>query len=207
MKLKNSKPAKFVPVRSKQGLYYGGFQNSLGYLGVSKFYRDRSCVVTAFTNAYLYMYHPNEEFSLEEYNKYQYDFFRILRPHINGVPTVRALNNRVKRIMRIHDIKLDSHHISENYFKKIPTREKIDFINAGLKRDCPVIFINWLSNDMRVMKHHGVTITECNDMGDYHELVISSWGRVYKINFEEFDKQIRSYTGLIYFERKDYEVH
>lgn len=207
MKLKNSKLGKFVPVRSKQGLYYGGFQNSLGDLGVSKFYRDRSCVVTAFTNTYLYMYHPNEEFSLEEYNKYQYDFFRILRPHINGVPTVKALNNRVKRIMRIHDIKLEGHYISENYFKKIPTREKIDFINEGLKRDCPVIFINWLSNDMRVMKHHGVTITECNDMGDYHELVLSSWGRVYKINFEEFDRQIRSYTGLIYFERKDYGIH
>ena len=57
------------------------------------------------------------------------------------------------------------------------------------------------------MKHHGVTITECNDMGDYHELVISSWGRVYKINFEEFDRQVRSYTGLIYFERKDYGLY
>lgn len=207
MKLENSKVGKFVPIRTTEGIYYGGYQNSLMELGVSKFYRDRSCVVTAFTNAYLYMYHPNEEFSLAEYNKYQYEFYKRLRPHINGVPTVKALNNRVNRIKRAYGLKLDHHLLSENYFKKISTDQKIAFINEGLRKNCPVIFINWMSNAINVMKHHGVTITECNDMGDYHELIISSWGRRYKINFEIFDKQIRSYTGLIYFERKDYGIY
>ncbi len=207
MKLKNSKLGKFVPIRTDKGLYYGGFQNSLKELGVSKFYRDRSCVVTAFTNAYLYMYYPGREFSLEEYNNYQFEFFRRIRPHINGVPTAKALNNRVKRIKRAHGLDIEGHLISENYFRKIPTHEKIAFINKGLSHNCPVIFINWMSGSVSVMKHHGVTITECNDMGDYHELVISSWGRVYKINFEEFDRQVRSYTGLIYFERKDYGLY
>ena len=207
MKLKRSRLGEFVPVMDKNKTLYGGYQNMLKDMGVSKFYRDRSCVVTAFTNAYLYMYHPNEEFSLAEYNKYQYEFYKRLRPHINGVPTVKALNNRVNRIKRVYGLKLDHHLLSENYFKKISTDQKIAFINEGLRKNCPVIFINWMSNAINVMKHHGVTITECNDMGDYHELIISSWGRRYKMNFEIFDKQIRSYTGLIYFERKDHGIY
>ena len=176
-------------------------------MGVSKFYRDRSCVVTAFTNAYLYMYHPEEKFTLSEYNAYHYDFYRKIRPHINGVPTAKALNNRVNRIRRDRGLRLDGKVMQEFFFNNRPIEEKIAFINEGLRKNCPVIFINWMSRDVRVMRHHGVTITECNDMGDYHELVISSWGRVYKINFEIFDRQIRSYSGLVYFERMDYGLY
>ena len=207
MKLKNSKLGSFVPVRSDKGLYYGGYQNALLEMGVSKFYRDRSCVVTAFTNAYLYMYHPEEKFTLSEYNAYHYDFYRKIRPHINGVPTAKALNNRVNRIRRDRGLRLDGKVMQEFFFNNRPIEEKIAFINEGLRKNCPVIFINWMSRDVRVMRHHGVTITECNDMGDYHELVISSWGRVYKINFEIFDRQIRSYSGLVYFERMDYGLY
>ncbi|MBM0046313.1 hypothetical protein JNO63_04325 [Anaerococcus sp. mt242] len=207
MKLKNSKVGEFVPVTSKLGLYYGGYQNALGDVGVSKFYRDRSCVVTAFTNSYLYMYHPDEKFTLEEYNKYHYDFYKKIRPHINGVPTVEALNRRVNRIRRDRNLNLYAHIMQEFFVRRHSTEEKIAFINQGLSKNCPVIFINWMSRNVKVLAHHGVTITECNDMGDYHELVISSWGRVYKINFEIFDRQIKSYSGLIYFERNDYEIH
>lgn len=207
MKLKNSKVGEFVPVRGKNGLYYGGYQNALGELGVSKFYRDRSCVVTAFTNAYLYMYHPDEKFTLEEYNNYHYDFYKKIRPHINGVPTAEALNRRVNRIRRDRDLNLYAYIMQEYIIRRHSTEEKIAFINEGLKKNCPVIFINWMSKNVKVLAHHGVTITECNDMGDYHELVISSWGRVYKVNFEIFDRQLKSYSGLIYFERNDYEIY
>ena len=206
MKLDKSTLGTFVPIRVPAGIYYGGYQNSLKEMGVSKFYRDRACVVTAFTNTYLYLYHKGEEFSLAEYNAYHYDFFKKLRPHANGVPTAKALARRAKRIIEDRNLLLDSHILEENLFKKIPLEEKIDFINHALSRDLPVIFINWMSTDVKVMRHHGVTITECNDMGDYYELVISSWGHKYRINFNQFDKQIRSYSGLIYFNRRDNEI-
>lgn len=201
MKLKDSGFGSFVPVISKNGMHFGGYQNALEEMGVSKFYRDRSCVVTAFTNTYLYMYHPGEQFSLADYNAYHYDFYKKIRPHINGVSTAKALNNRVNRIRSDREIYMPGRVMQEFAFNKRPVNEKIDFINQGLSQNLPVIFINWMSKDVKVMRHHGVTITECNDMGDFHELVISSWGRVYKINFEEFDRQLRSYSGLVYFER------
>jgi len=207
MKLKYSKVGEFVPVITKKGLYYGGYQNSLGDLGVPKFYRDRSCVVTAFTNAYLYMYQPNQKFSLEEYNSYHHDFYKKIRPHINGVPTVDALNHRVNRIRRDRNLNLYAYIMQEYFVRRHSSAEKIAFINEGLSKNCPVIFINWMSRNVKVLAHHGVTITECNDMGDYHELIISSWGNVYKINFEIFDRQMKSYSGLIYFERNDYEIY
>lgn len=207
MKLKYSKVGEFVPVITKKGLYYGGYQNSLGDLGVPKFYRNRSCVVTAFTNAYLYMYHPNQKFSLEEYNSYHHDFYKKIRPHINGVPTVDALNHRVNRIRRDRNLNLYAYIMKEYFVRRHSSAEKIAFINEGLSKNCPVIFINWMSRNVKVLAHHGVTITECNDMGDYHELIISSWGNVYKINFEIFDRQMKSYSGLIYFERNDHEIY
>lgn len=206
MKLKNSEVGKFVPIRVPQGIYYGGFQNSLGDMGVSKFYRDRSCVVTAFTNTYLYLYHKDKTFSLEEYNTYHYEFFKQLRPHANGVPTALALDRRSKRIISDRNLDVKSHLIEDFLFKKKSKEKKIDFINEALSRDLPVIFINWVSNNVKVMRHHGVTITECNNMGDYHELVISSWGNLYRVNFEVFEKQFRTYSGLIYFERKDHGI-
>lgn len=207
MKLSKSKMGEFVPVHQDNLLFYGGYQNSLGDMGVSKFYRDRSCVVTAFTNTYLYMYKHEQRFSLKEYNKYQYNFFKKLRPHINGISTAKTLDRRVDRIRRTEGLRLKGHVMQEFAFNKKPIDEKIRFINEGLAKDCPVIFINWLSNDVKVMRHHGVTITECNDMGDYHELVISSWGKAYRINFEQFDSQIRSHSGLVYFERMDYGLY
>ena len=207
MKLKYSKVGEFVPVITKKGLYYGGYQNSLEDLGVPKFYRNRSCVVTAFTNAYLYMYHPNQKFSLEEYNCYHHDFYKKIRPHINGVPTVDALNHRVNRIRRDRNLNLYAYIMQEYFVRRHSSAEKIAFINEGLSKNCPVIFINWMSRNVKVLAHHGVTITECNDMGDYHELIISSWGNVYKINFEVFDRQMKSYSGLIYLERNDYEIY
>lgn len=207
MKLKNSSFGAFVPVISARGLNYGGYQNSLEEMGVSKFYRDRSCVVTAFTNTYLYMYEADRKFKLSEYNSYHYDFYKKIRPHINGVPTAKALNRRVDRIRRDRGLRLSAKVLQEFMYNKRPIEEKIAFINEGLSKNCPVIFINWMSKDVPLMRHHGVTITECNDMGDYHELVISSWGRIYKINYEVFDRQIRSYSGLVYFKREDYDIY
>lgn len=77
MKLKRSKKGEFVPVVRKNKIYFGGFQNMLKDIGVSKFYRDRSCVVTAFTNTYLYLFKDGEKFSYDEFNDYQYWFLKL----------------------------------------------------------------------------------------------------------------------------------
>lgn len=202
MKLSRSAYGEFVPVIEKDKTYYGGFQNSLERKNVSKFYRDRSCVVTAMTNVYFYLFHKERELSMDLYNEYHYYFFRSLRPRANGVPTVRSLDRRLDRVRGDFDISLESKTLTETMVNKRPLSKKIAFIEEALAEDSPPIIINWLSNDIKVMKHHGVCITELNRVGDKHELVVSSWGRVYRFILEDFERQFRTYTGLIYFKER-----
>ena len=202
MKLSRSAYGEFVPVIEKDKTYYGGFQNSLERKNVSKFYRDRSCVVTAMTNVYFYLFHKERELSMDLYNEYHYYFFRSLRPRANGVPTVKSLDRRLDRVREDFDISLESKTLTETMVNKRPLTKKIAFIEEALAEDSPPIIINWLSTDIKVMKHHGVCITELNRVGDKHELVVSSWGRVYRFILEDFERQFRTYTGLIYFKER-----
>ncbi len=202
MKLSRSAYGEFVPVIEKDKTYYGGFQNSLERKNISKFYRDRSCVVTAMTNVYFYLFHKERELSMDLYNEYHYYFFRSLRPRANGVPTVKSLDRRLDRVREDFDISLESKTLTETMVNKRPLTKKIAFIEEALSEDSPPIIINWLSNDIKVMKHHGVCITELNRVADKHEVVVSSWGRVYRFILEDFERQLRTYTGLIYFKER-----
>lgn len=202
MKLSRSAYGEFVPVVDGDRTYYGGFQNSLERKNVTKFYRDRSCVVTAMTNVYFYLFHRNRELPMDLYNEYHYYFFRSLRPRANGVPTVKSLDRRLDRVREDFGISLESKTLTETMVNKRPLTKKIAFIEEALAEDSPPIIINWLSTDIKVMKHHGVCITELNRVGDKHELVVSSWGRVYRFILEDFERQFRTYTGLIYFKER-----
>lgn len=202
MKLSRSSLGEFVPVIEKDKTYYGGFQNLLERKNVSKFYRDRSCVVTAMTNVYFYLFHKERELPIDLYNEYHYYFFKSLRPWANGVPTVKSLDRRLDRVREDFGISLESKTLTETMINKRPLAKKIAFIEEALEKDSPPIIINWLSNDINVMKHHGVCITELNRVGDKHEVVVSSWGRVYRFILEDFERQFRTYTGLIYFKER-----
>lgn len=199
MKLTRSKFGDFVPVIEGDKIHYGGYQNSLISKDVTKFYRDRSCVVTAFTNVYFYLYHKDKKIPMDLYNDYQYYFFKKLKPWANGVPTVRSLDRRLDRVRDETGLRLNSKTLTETLINRRPLARKIDFIEEALANDSPPIIINWLSTDIRVMRHHGVCITELNKVDGKHEVVVSSWGRVYRFFLEDFQKQFRTYSGLIYF--------
>lgn len=203
MKLKRSRMGEFVPVIKNEKIYYGGYQNDLKEVGVSKFYRDRSCVVTAFTNTYLYLFRPFEEFSLDQFNDYQYWFFKILKPKIYGVPTARVLDFKLNKIRSAYHLKLKSHILEDFPLRRKSLDEIAGFISRAIGQNLPVIFFNWLSSSVDLMKHHGVTITEIEKYNDDYKLTISSWGKLYKISLKKFLDQKRTYTGLIYFERDD----
>ncbi|WP_276880835.1 hypothetical protein [Anaerococcus tetradius] len=202
MKLTRSEFGKFVPVVDANSMYYGGFQNSLEKKGVGKFYRDRSCVVTAMTNVYFYLFHKEKILDIDLYNEYHYYFYRRLRPQVNGIATVKSLDRRLNRVRDDMAIKLSSKTLTETLINRRPLARKIDFIEEALANDSPPIIINWLSKDIEVMRHHGVCITELNRLGDKHEVVVSSWGRIYRFFLEDFQKQARTYSGLIYFKER-----
>lgn len=203
MKLKRSKIGEFVPVIKNKKIYYGGYQNDLKEVGVSKFYRDRSCVVTAFTNTYLYLFRGEEKFNLDQFNYYQYWFFKILKPKIYGIPTARVLDFKLNKIRSSYHLKLKSHILEDFPLKRKTIDEIANFISKAISKDLPLIFFNWTSRSIELMKHHGVTITEIEKYNDDYKITISSWGKMYKISLKKFLMQKRTYTGLIYFEKDD----
>lgn len=203
MKLKRSKIGEFVPVIKNKKIYYGGYQNDLKEVGVSKFYRDRSCVVTAFTNTYLYLFRGEEKFNLDQFNYYQYWFFKILKPQIYGIPTARVLDFKLNKIRSSYHLKLKSHILEDSPLKRKTIDEIANFISKAISKDLPLIFFNWTSRSIELMKHHGVTITEIEKYNDDYKITISSWGKMYKISLKKFLMQKRTYTGLIYFEKDD----
>ena len=203
MKLKRSKIGEFVPVIKNKKIYYGGYQNDLKEVGVSKFYRDRACVVTAFTNTYLYLFRGEEKFNLDQFNYYQYRFFKILKPKIYGIPTARVLDFKLNKIRSSYHLKLKSHILEDFPLKRKTIDEIANFISKAISKDLPLIFFNWTSRSIELMKHHGVTITEIEKYNDDYKITISSWGKMYKISLKKFLMQKRTYTGLIYFEKDD----
>lgn len=192
----------FVPVIKNGSKYYGGHQEWLKYEGLSKFFRDRACVVTAFTNVFFYLFRKGPV-DFDDYNKVQFEFYKRLRPKANGVPTAKALLRRIDIINHVLNLNLSYKMIEGRLTKRLSIDEMIDFIGEGLSKDSPVIFINWLSKDIDVMSHHGLCITEMNEKNGKHELVVSSWARRHKFYLEDFYKQRRTYTGLIFFEKHD----
>lgn len=199
MKIRDSK--NFVPVRKDSKIYYGGHQEWLKEKGLSKFFRDRSCVVTAFTNVYFYLFKKGEV-SFEDFNSAQYYFYRKIRPKANGVPTASSLNKRLDIINHQLGLNLRSYILEENFFKKVSLDRKIKFIEEGLSKDSPVILINWLSKEISLTSHHGITITKIEKKAAKNEILASSWARPYRFFLEDFERQLRTYTGLIYFTKE-----
>lgn len=196
--MKLTKSRDFVSVIRDNEKFYGGHQEWLKYLGLSKFFRDRSCVVTAFTNCFFYLY-KNGPVDFETYNKTQYEFYKRIRPKANGVPTAKSLLRRIDIINHALGLNLSYRILEGNLIKRPSLGQMISFIKEGLAKDTPVIFINWLSRDIDIMSHHGLCITEMNEKDGRHEVVVSSWGRRHTFYLEDFYKQARTYTGLIYF--------
>lgn len=204
MKLKKSKFGEFVPVKKNGKIFYGGYQNMLKDRGVSKFHCDRSCVVTAFTNTYLYMFRNDEVFTYKEYNDYHFWIYKILRPKVYGIPTARVLDFKLNRIRRAYHLSLKSHILEFSLVNRRSYKKIVKFLQTALGHDLPVIFFNWLSLEYGFMSHHGVVITEMIEKDDDYILTISSWGRVYKLSLKKFLQRPRTYTGFIYFEREDF---
>lgn len=198
MKLTRSKD--FVPVIRDGEKYYGGHQEWLKYMGLSKFFRDRSCVVTAFTNCFFYLFKEGPV-KFDTYNRIQYAFYKRLRPKANGVPTAKSLLRKIGILNHVLDLNLSYRMLEGNLVKRLSLGQMIGFINEGLSKDTPVILINWLSANIDIMSHHGLCITEMNEKDGKHEVVVSTWGRRHTFYLEDFYNELRTYTGLIYFTR------
>ncbi|MDO4594042.1 MAG: hypothetical protein Q4B52_01570 [Tissierellia bacterium] len=189
-----------MPVLDKR-VGYGGYQKNLLKMGIKKFYADRSCVVTAFTNVFLYLFRWGEDFDVDEFNKYQYEFFNLIKPTIAGVPTAGFLKFKLRKLLKKY--KLKSHILVDTFLKKTSLKEKTEFIIEALEKDLPVILFNWQSKNISILKNHAVTITQIE--GDKNDpiITVSSWSNKYKVKLRDLNDQFSLYKSMIYFERED----
>ena len=116
--LNNWESGHFVPVFDVVSgkVYYGGHQRWLLDEGISKFYSDRSCGVTAITNTLIYMAQNNPEkaglignnldvatdtnmknIKKSDYSALQKSVYTRILPAIWGVPTVKTIVSRVQK--------------------------------------------------------------------------------------------------------------
>lgn len=162
----------------------------------SKYYVARSCALSALGNCILYSlgkYTLSEEEALEFFNK----LMQVLRPMPWGVPSIRRLNQALQRLEKYlgqgFQIKI---HRGKNYGP-----EAFNFIFQNLQENRPILLLN-TNHPKRGFQNHWVTITGLLFEEGKYFVYFSSWGKRYKMLFEDLltDQTIFRRMGVL--ERK-----
>lgn len=206
----NWESGKFVPVVAGR-TYYGGHQRWLLDEGVSKFYSDRSCGVTAITNMLIYMAQNrpdkarlisknhnlvNEQcIKKSDYSALQKSVYNRILPAIWGVPTVNTLTSRVQKFALERGVSL-----KVVKYTKVWTEANVKaFIATGLNKNCPVLLLTW-NSVIPDLKLHWVTVTHLYETETGTKMVTSNWGNMQTYDFTAWVNGSSFYRGVVYFE-------
>lgn len=175
----------FLPVDF--GTYYGGAQ---AWYGSNS---GNGCGPTAASNILAYLDDKNsssygnlyqeDDLSTFNYTYHMIKVYNYLSP-INpfyGLTSVSSFTTYVENYASEKSVNLNGHYITA---KNTGEQTVINFIKAGLNADTPVAALNLSLPNSFKWAWHWVTITAFNDNGHLdNEIVISSWGRKYTVNF------------------------
>ncbi len=214
--LKNWACGKFVPVVDAVTgkMYYGGHQRWLMDEGVSKFYSDRSCGVTAITNMLIYMAQNNPDkaklfdkirggqsdqiivnIDKSDFNHFQKSVYKQILPAIWGVPTVFTIVERVQNFALKRGVKLKA--VKKN---RAWTESNIrDYIATGLNKNSPVLILTW-NAQIPDLNMHWVTITRLFETDTGTKMVTSNWGNEQIFDFTAWVNGPSLHKDVIYFE-------
>lgn len=212
----NWKSGKFVPVVdvATGRTYYGGHQRWLLDEGISKFYSDRSCGVTAITNMLLYMAQNRPEkvrlidknkdlvtdknaprIKKSDYSALQKSVYNRILPAIWGVPTVNTLTSRVQKFALERGVSL-----KVVKYNKVWTEANVKaFIATGLNKNSPVLLLTW-NSVIPDLKLHWVTVTHLYETETGTKMVTSNWGNMQTYDFNTWVNGSSFYRGVVYFE-------
>lgn len=199
MKIALSNPD-FVRVTDGKNSFYGGYQGWLETGNVKKFYYDRSCVVTAVTDIYFYLFHSGKVIQRDHFDYIQKRFFNIIRPTATGVATAEILKKRLG-VLKGTDLEFKCEILKDNLATKSTFTEKKEFLKKHLSENHPLILFNWQSKDIDILKNHAVVVTGIDNEANNYTLTVSSWAKKYKIDLFTFDKQFSFYKALMSFEK------
>lgn len=169
----------------------------------SEFWANRSCgVVAAANTAYYLTEHHNMNLydqgtlNIANFTGFINELFEFVRPFLLGIPTLTNMNRGFLKFARSKgEFNLKS-RIHKNFNDKTET---IRFISNALKKNYPIMMLNW-NSDIRRLKYHWVTIIGYFKDESEEYILISNWGHVEKIQMDQLFKDKSIYKGLIYFE-------
>lgn len=202
--LENWDVSQFVPVSDAGKCFYGGYQKWLTEVGVSKFFADRSCGVTAATNLLVYLAHNNPKLSnlcnyngnsKLDYNKFQKEIYDYFSPTIFGVPTINYTIKRIEQYSRKKGCPIKAVKNAKGW-SAISVR---DYISNGLNSGCPVLILTWKS-DTSQLAMHWVTITRIFESDTGTKIVTSNWGDQRIYDFSKWVNDPHFYKGVVYFD-------
>jgi hypothetical protein len=202
-KLKNWDTGSFLPISDGSGIYYGGWQGWLTSEGVSQFYADRSCGVTASSNALCYMarhdpkmarLYDKPDLGKKSFSQFQKEVFDVLSPQAWGIPTVDALASRVSKFAETRGVKL-APRVQDQAWRIENVRP---YLSSALNLDKPVLLLTW-NSPIKDLGMHWITV--CAYFKDGSEKIIASnWGAKTVYDFSVWFSGNSLYKGLVYFE-------
>lgn len=202
--LKAWKEDEFVPLVFDSVRFYGGFQDWLTKQGVSQFYANRSCAVTAAANMMCYlavhqknkyqMLYPAATLSPEGFNQFQKRLYEVFRPTIIGIPLVTMMIKRIMAYANVQGISLQAIRFTGNWKEE----NVANFIQTALQEDYPVLLLTW-NTAIKELAYHWVVVTKLyGSVGDI-KILTSNWGKIKEYSLSEWVKGFSFYKGLVYF--------
>ena len=203
----------FVPIEddvdpTREGyIYYGGWQNWLEDEGVSEFFADKACGLTAAANAFCYMsdnvsgkaalYTPTNTFrsSFSNYQKALYDVG--FAPGVDGISSLIEMRDNVLTWANLVNVSLTCNSSSNGWTYS----QFLSHICAGLRNESPVLLMTW-DSPVGGLENHWVTITRMHDPGDNSGLrmTVSNWHNKKEYNFDAWYQGGSTRRATIYFE-------
>lgn len=202
--LTNWDSGKFVPVSVSGGYYYGGYQGWLTDEGVSKFYADRSCGVTAASNMFHYIaknvsgkskLYDKSGITKSNFSSFQKDVYGYISPAIWGIPTLETMISRVEAFASAKGVSLKATKSSASWTK---TNVRT-YVGSGLNKQSPVLLLTW-NSPIPDLSMHWVTVTRLYNSGSGVKMVTSNWAEKQIYDFSTWVNGSSLYKGVIYFE-------
>lgn len=196
---------RFIPIPDGNGgYYYGGYQAWLTEQGVSQFYANRSCGVTATANVMYYMathvsgksalYNQTGSLTKSKFNAFQRSVYDYLNPSVIGVPTLNAMINGMVDYAESRNVTLTPITSPASW-----THSNVrNYMSAGLNAESPVLVLNW-NSPIADLDWHWVTVTKLYGDNVSMYMVTSNWGERETYDFNTWVDGNSVYKGTIYF--------
>jgi len=193
----------FVPVSESGGVYYGGYQGWLTDEGVSQFWADRSCGVTAASNTFHYMsenvygksnLYTESGITKGEFSNFQKAVYDYLSPAIWGIPTLSTMISRAEAYAASRNVSLSA-YLDGSTWNATNVR---NYIAGGLNQERPVMLLTW-NSPIPDLNYHWVTITRIYDVDSSIKILTSNWAGKTEYDFLTWVNGSSIYKGVIYF--------